>query len=528
LTGSKIYIHLTFHEQCIDTYCQFLSVRHSCWTTGKMGPTIPPTFEPYLLTPLDYLPPPMHMTAFLTFILDDTARAISVLTAGVSQLVAQLPFLTGNVVPSIISIPGRQNVREVRPSTAAILEQYPMLSIKHHPQQYISVTGQGQTICCDDIFTEEYLPLPLDMAAAAASPVYRFQANILEDGIILCGSAHHMAVDGIGQCLVLEALASCCRATGSDLSPQDLLTTPAAEKRTRKLILQAATSTSPQKEGSRAGQTWGKALPGGVQVPISRKFVLSPDRVSQLKSLCRAHLPREISSDNILSRNDLVLALIWLCVMRARALLVGPGNHTTRSSLSTAIDVRAALRPPLPRTYLGNAVMTIPLVSPFPSAEMVDFDNSSLVAELLDPTSGTSAVGPRTPVDATRLSYLAQLALLIRRGNASVDNEYLRHHLAHVHASADWSISAASRPAEFGQSSLRTIGTYRLDFGAVLGRVRDFDVPDPRFRSAAWILPARFKDAPWDIRLVLEPEAMVLVRRDPLFRWAQGEEGPKL
>ncbi|KAJ5901464.1 hypothetical protein N7495_001992 [Penicillium taxi] len=493
-----------------------------------MEPTIPPTFEPYLLTPLDYLPPPMHMTAFLTFVTDDTSQAIRVLTAGVSQLVGHLPFLTGNVSPSTTSIPGRQNVREVQPSTAAILEQYPMLSTKNHHQKYTSVIGYGQKVCYDDIFTEEYLPLPLHMATATASPVFRFQANILEDGIILCASAHHMALDGIGQCLVLEALASCCRAIGGDLSSKDLLTTPTAEKGTRKLILQAATSINPQKGNSGVGQTWGKPLPGGMQDPVSRKFVLSPDRVSQLKSLCSSHLLQDINSDKILSRNDLVLALIWLCVIRARTLLAGPGNHMAQSSLSTAIDVRTALRPQLPRTYLGNAVMTIPLISPFSNAETVDFDDSSLIKELLGSTSGTSAVGPRLSVNATHLSHLAQLALLIHRGNASVDNEYLRHHLAQIQSSPDWSISAASRPAEFGLSSLRTIGTYRLDFGAVLGQVKDFDVPDPRFRSAAWILPARFKDAPWDIRLVLEPKTLDLVKRDPMFRWVQGEEKSKL
>ncbi|KAJ5683045.1 hypothetical protein N7462_006210 [Penicillium macrosclerotiorum] len=489
---------------------------------------IPPTFESYLLTPLDYLPPPMHMTAYLTFLLKDPAQAVPVLEAAVSQLVSHLPFLTGNVGPSNTSVPGRQNVREVRPSTVKIMKQYPMLSIKHHPQKYISATDQGQVICYDDTFTEEYLPLPLHFATADSSPVYRFQANILEDGIILCCSAHHMAVDGIGQCLVLEALASCCHASDGSLSPQDLLTTPAHEKSTRNQILQASTSIIPQNKGPGSGQTWGTPPPDGSQVPISRKFVLSPDRVSQLKSMCSAHLPQNSISDSNLSRNDLVLGLIWQCVIRARSMLRGPEEPSARSSLSTAIDVRAALRPPLPRTYMGNAVMTIPLISPISNAEMVDAGSSSVVAELLDPTPGASAVGPRTPVDATRLSYLAQIALLIRRGNASVDNEYMRQHLAHIHASPDWSISAASRPAEFGQSSLRTIGTYRLDFGSVLGRVRDFDVPDPRFRSAAWILPARFKDAPWEIRLVLEPEAMALVRQDPLFRWTQGEEGPKL
>jgi hypothetical protein len=493
-----------------------------------MEPTIPPTFEPYLLTPLDYLPPPMHMTAFLTFLVDDTARAIAVLTAAVSQLGGHLPFLTGSVVSSSASSPGRENVREVRPSTSTMLDQYPMLSIKHHFHQRISAIGQGQKVCYDDIFTEEYLPLPLDIAATAASPVYRFQANILEDGIILCGSAHHMAVDGIGQCLVLEALASCCRAPGSDLSPQDFLTTPAAEKKTRNLILQAAASAGAENKGTGAGQTWGRPLPGASQEPISRKFVLSPDRISQLKILCGSHPPRDMNSDNTLSRNDLVLALIWLCVIRARTLLASPGERTVRSSLSTAIDVRAALRPRLPSTYMGNAVMTIPLVSPFPNTEIVDSNDSSLLGKLSEPTLGTLAVGSCTAINASDLSHLAQLALLIRRGNASVDDIYLRQHLAQIHASADWSISAASRPAEFGQSSLRTIGTYRLDFGAVLGRVKDFDVPDPRFQSAAWILPARYKDAPWDVRLVLEPEAILLVRQDPLFRWAQGENGPKL
>ncbi|RAK71130.1 uncharacterized protein BO72DRAFT_442737 [Aspergillus fijiensis CBS 313.89] len=494
-----------------------------------MTPNPPPIFEPYTLTPFDYLPPPLHMTAFLTFILDNPARAIPVLEAAVERLINELPFLTGNVVLSSSSsspIPGRQNVREVQPSTAAMLDQHPMLVIKHHPRKYISgparaspVRSRGQIINYDEIFTEEYLPLPLDMGSAPASPVYRFQANILEDGIILCGSAHHNAVDGMGQCFVLEALATCSREvdianTTITTTTTNLLTTLEQEKQTRDLILQVASAGPVQTlDGQSAGQTWGVAAPPDVpNHPISRKLIFSPHRISQLKTLCSAHLPTATSEggaqakDRILSRNDLVLSLTWLCVMRARARLLGPAAEKHHSSLSTAIDVRAALRPPLPRTYIGNAVHTIPLHAPFPMA----------------------ATSQRAPLETTVLTNLTQLALLIRRGNASVDNDYLRQHLAQVYNSPDWSVSAASRPAEFGQSSLRSIGTYRLDFGSVLGRVRDFDVPDPRFRSAAWILPARGKDAPWEVRLVLEPEALALVERDPVVRWAVGGEEARL
>ncbi|RAH70047.1 uncharacterized protein BO66DRAFT_452063 [Aspergillus aculeatinus CBS 121060] len=519
-----------------------------------MAPNPPPIFEPYTLTPFDYLPPPLHMTAFLTFILDNPARAIPVLEAAVERLIDELPFLTGNVVLSSSSpIPGRQNVREVQPSTAAMLDQHPMLVIKHLPRKYISgparaspVRGRGQVINYDEIFTEEYLPLPLDMGSAPASPVYRFQANILEDGIILCGSAHHNAVDGMGQCFVLEALATCSREvdianTTITATTTNLLTTLEQEKQTRDLILQVASAGPVQTlDGQSAGQTWGVAAPPDVpNHPISRKLIFSPDRISQLKTLCSAHLPTATSAggaqakDRILSRNDLVLSLIWLCVMRARARLLGPAAEKHHSSLSTAIDVRAALRPPLPRTYIGNAVHTIPLHAPFPMAATVD-DTYPYYPDLLDPTNPTNPTetlpgeSQRAPLETTVLTNLTQLALLVRRGNASVDNNYLRQHLAQVYNSPDWSVSAASRPAEFGQSSLRSIGTYRLDFGSVLGRVRDFDVPDPRFRSAAWILPARGKDAPWEVRLVLEPEALALVKRDPVVRWAVGGEGARL
>ncbi|OJJ94722.1 hypothetical protein ASPACDRAFT_55634 [Aspergillus aculeatus ATCC 16872] len=503
-----------------------------------MIPNPPPIFEPYMLTPFDYLPPPLHMTAFLTFILDNPARAIPVLEAAVERLINELPFLTGNV-----------NVREVQPSTAAVLDQHPMLVIKHHPRKYISsaasaspVRGRGQTISYDDIFTEEYLPLPLNMGSAPASPVYRFQANILEDGIILCGSAHHNAVDGMGQCFVLEALATCSREVDiTNTTITNLLTTLEQEKQTRNLILQAASAGPVQTlDGQAAGQTWGVAAPPDVpNQPISRKLIFSPNRISQLKTLCSAHLPSATSEggtqakDRVLSRNDLVLSLIWLCVMRARARLLGPAAKKHHSSLSTAIDVRAALRPPLPRTYIGNAVHTIPLHAPFPMAATVD-DTYPYYPDPLDPTNPTNPTdtppveSQRAPLETAVLTNLTQLALLIRRGNASVDSDYLRQHLAQVYNSPDWSVSAASRPAEFGQSSLRSIGTYRLDFGSVLGRVRDFDVPDPRFRSAAWILPARGKDAPWEVRLVLEPEALALVKRDPVVRWAVGNEGARL
>ncbi|KAJ5147509.1 uncharacterized protein N7443_000898 [Penicillium atrosanguineum] len=478
-----------------------------------------PSFEPYTLSPLDHTPPPMHMTAFLTFKLEHPARATSVLEAGVGHLISNLPFLTGNVTTTS-PLRCKKKAVQVHPTTPALLEQYPMLKVKYHPRRYISSPPnqvpssavQEHTVSYDVMFNEDYLPLPFDNAIAEKSPIFRLQANILEDGVILCVSFHHMAMDGKGLENVIEVLSMCCQDPDKNVLPEMIPTSATKEGLTRKRILGTASAVNIALSSINE-EPRNLEVPVGhsIQEQITRKLVLCDSKITQLQERC---ITLE-KAPTMLSRNDIISAILWLCVMRARA-LISPDTAQEMSHLVTGIDVRTILRPIIPQTYIGNSMQVVSIESPFPT-------DAALKASpgLLENPSPNR--GMRTPLDETDIPFLTQLALAIRRGLILVDEKCARENISRIVEKPDWR-SPDIIMGHLMQSSLRRMKFYKLDFGAVLGKICDLDNPDPRINGLAWILPARFEGAPWEVRMVLEPEVMELVRKDSLFRWVEYKE----
>ncbi|KAJ6050222.1 Transferase [Penicillium canescens] len=155
------------------------------------------TFEPYVLTPLVHNVPGIHMSFFLTFYIDEPSLAIPPLEAGVNRLIELLPFLAGNVTPSI-QLKGKENVYEVQPPTAKFLQEHSMLRIKYH-EHYVSPKSPGAfSFSNESSIDERFIPMPFEMALAELIPVLRLQANVMHDSIVLCISFHHMAIDGYG------------------------------------------------------------------------------------------------------------------------------------------------------------------------------------------------------------------------------------------------------------------------------------------------------------------------------------------
>ena len=66
---------------------------------------------------------------------------------------------------------------------------------------------------------------------------------------------------------------------------------------------------------------------------------------------------------------------------------------------------------------------------------------------------------------------------------------------------------------------------YNFDFGPILGKICDFDLPETRMNGLAWVLPARFEGARWEVRMTLGREMMESLRKDPLFSWVELNEG---
>ncbi|KAE8370724.1 transferase family-domain-containing protein [Aspergillus caelatus] len=488
-----------------------------------------PSFKPYVLSPLDHALACFYLTATFTFSLQDSTEGISVLEAAVSQLVSKLPFLSGNLIWK--THPDNANVMgEIHPPIAATWNTYPMLRVKYHGGKYTPISygrlngpAQYSVVSYDNILREEFLPLPFETILGETSPVLRFQANVLEDGIILCASFHHNVIDGKGMNTIMEALAACCR-NPTNVQQNELPTDPISEALCRNR-LSAAASPTPDAFVVRRGKNCPipAAPEQGLQAPITRLLVLSGAKVIQLKRMCDAIVQSkahgEVQSSGVkqptsaLSSNDIISALMWLCVLRSRAASDPRFLKREKSSFSFPTDARIIFTDGLRSTYIGNSVISATIESPF------------LIEDAVHSSSATVS----SP-DEFNLTLIARLALVIRSGFRSVNRKYVEDVISSI-ATGDHAMVTASN-ADFALSSLRHMGFYGLNFGPVLGKITHADLPDPRMKNQAWVLPDRYPGpggrSSWEIRMTLDPPVMKHLVEDKLFQWMRDTNLSKL
>lgn len=469
-----------------------------------------PTFEPYVLSPLDHNTGPIHLSCFFTFYLQSPSFAIPVLEEGVSRLIKLLPFLAGNITASS-QLPGKENVYEVQPPTAGILQDYPMLKIRHHKQAVTPESPSGN-FSYNSILNENFIPLPFTMATEELSPVLRFQANVMQDGVILCLCFHHLAMDGTGAINVMRSLAECCKDPRLGLNA--LQTDPYKEAQTRRSILEAGLVQGAQSE---LHGHFG-AMPELSDAPISRILTLDPEKIRYLREASTSLLRGRLGIQDVsLSNHVIISAVLWLSIIRSR---YGPmtskdakdaTSHKTPiqkdSHFVTVSEIRNILQPALPQSYMGNALA---IVETHISIERVISHSGSSEGQLFT----SNGVG------TSDIHLLAEMALSVHKVLHQVTDKYVRRLISQISTSSDW--TASPRVGDLCLSSIRNLKFYDLDFGPHMGLVRNFDIPENRLAGVAWALPARFSgsSAPWEIRLSLEPAVMERVQMDTLIKWA--------
>jgi hypothetical protein len=476
-----------------------------------------PTFEPYVLTHLDHHVPPVHLAAFFTFHLDEPSKGIPVLEAGVARLIDLLPFLTGNIASSN-RVPGKQNVLEVQPPTERFLLQHPMFRTVDHDQS-ISPKSGNPIVSYDDLANEEFIPIPFKFMGVDPSPVFRFQVNLMLDGIILCLHFHHQALDGIGVLGVAKALAACCRVPNASLD--DIETSLESQNAARRTISEAASLSNitrkPEEDYPPVACETTPIIT--TEAFLSRKFVLDAERIKYLQKECAIILQNQSDiTDPRISGNVIVTAVLWLCTIRARF-----GQLTTNDELigasSSALmftEIRSTLQPPLPMSYMGNALVFA--LSDAPVKPIVFSSAPHSKGDLR-----TTAY-----IDPNDIHLLAGLARYLRAALQSVTNEYVRELISNRAAAVDWTPTA--RPVDINISSLRFFNFYDLDFGPSLGPVKDFDLPENRVPGIVWVMPARGQpqSSPWELRLTQQAELMEKVQNDRLILWLSPRTTAKL
>lgn len=464
-----------------------------------------PSFEPYNLTPLDCVNLPIHVPVAFVFTPASIPAGVESLERGISRLIAQLPFLAGNVVLH------PENGGTVEPSGDRYLERNPIVRLQTHSKS-ICILHEPNFGFDNGLSSNSFLPIPIALKAEQTSPVIRFCINVMTDGIILCISFHHASMDGLGLMNVMKMLSKCCASPDTPRLP----VTPVTEASVRARVSKIATNGSFMDMEGYGPHHWSQTC------LTSCEFRFPANRVCQLGKLCNAVLNQPLSkkpvktdkmgSYNELSTGDVFSALLWLCGTRARSRAClqshSPNPFTTDTTrLSVAVNIRPILEPPLPLSYIGNAIVVASDIH---------------ARHELEASRTTTA----TSIDKDELVVLANLAAQIRQLIQTVDSQYAYQVIKHIRGSQERQDASFYFPDTF-VTNIRLLDLRRWNFGPKLGKVANFDQLETRINGLYSILPRYGEDSgdsPWKVRVILEPEVMERLRADGLIQWVANEE----
>jgi hypothetical protein len=423
----------------------------------------------------------------------------------VARVASIFPFLTGMLIPST-QRDGISNALEVRPSTAAELEKYPILVTQHHTEP-TALTVDGR-------FNPALLPFPIVYPPHNPSPVLRVKANVIGDELLLVVSFDHRVVDGSG----IFRLTSIFNAFCCDLDAQGPFPTAQEQEETRKHIEEVASTATPK------DLIWTTFPPQACeeeismdpsQVPVNFPHLLDAEKIKMLHEACNAALqsvPEKYKKDIpklSLSPDLIVIALVSICSSRAR-LQAFPDKKELSLEMFMVENLRKPLN--LHRGYIGNTIVGNQSPSDGSAPAPPEVLQNIHVPESL------SSIGPE---DIWRLCNVAQT---LQEHSGRLDKEYAEGMLATMARERDWASFRPGWGVDFLVSNIRSAKPYIKDFGP-LGELKLFDLCYDTTPGYCWIMPNLPSDSLsptpcWRLRWILERAATECLSSDPLLKWA--------
>lgn len=448
------------------------------------------------LTPIDHAIAKFYLPYLLYFNTPNTETALQTIEYGVRKLVCHLPWLAGDVVfqnePS-----GPQNKGYIVSPDS--LQAVPMLRTKCFDSD-----GEFHTHPVQD-----YLPLPCFIPTSQQRPVLRFQANAFPNKIIFVMSFMHAAMDGTGAGVVLQALAECCKVM--DGSP-DTITASVAKNEVS--IRQEVSSWplkcktrldhsvdlgSPVFDSNITSEQW-TAIEAAMSSAVkTKKFTFSPEKIAQTKETCNKLLP-EFQSSSFISSNDVITAILGICIDRAQ--------HPTRASqnenasVTMTVDLRNRVNPPLSDTFVGNMSFPVRSNIHFPQHKQASM---------------------RDGIE-TDFLHLTQLALQLRSKLGSMNESFAYSVSAAVADQGNW-CTVEAKPGDVIVTSWRHLKVFSIDFGEGLGKIYDFDAGLSLVPGACILMPSKtqgdaLEDKPavnWEASITMKAGDFDVLVTDTLF-----------
>ncbi|KAI6319628.1 hypothetical protein MCOR30_008558 [Pyricularia oryzae] len=349
------------------------------------------------LNEFDLIPPRTFIKFIIYIPLKSGASFESVfayLQAGLSRTLDRIPFLNGKIFERPSTDPGYvkghlqiRHPKITQPGSRPRQLVFKDLSKELPSFDELRDAGFEFSAFSDALVLEGSL-IP-DISTGA--DVFRAQANFVQGGCLLATGFHHSSVDATGMVTVLKAWAEYCRSAGSEQQACVWLTPECVDRGILDRLWRAGWNpgrsildidpaiwgylgfqipgTEAQTEQQLRDQD---PIPAYMQNTTmeSRIFYISATNLAELlldSEQSRQHANQEQSTEEQstgevprLSANDVILALFWRSVLRARRLAAAassaPAPADAMAHLESPLDGRAAFSAELPAAYVGNVV----------------------------------------------------------------------------------------------------------------------------------------------------------------------------
>lgn len=132
----------------------------------------------------------------------------------------------------------------------------------------------------------------------------------------------------------------------------------------------------------------------------------------------------------------------------------------------------------------------------------------------------------RHEIDRDDLLWITHVAFRIRLGLNAINEEHIRGLIHYLHSQDDWEQIGIHFTDPIFISSWRHLKVYELDFGPTIGHAEHFEMDVGTTDGVCVVMPAntravgKTKKAPWDIRIVLNPEVLQALIASAIFGWA--------
>ena len=360
------------------------------------------------------------------------------------------------------------------------------------------------------------VPVPRLNDPVEAKPILKVQATLIDGGVLLVISCHHIAADGAGISIITRALAAQCRHAASRMRPfadslhevgDDLNKTPST-------LSARALDRSPLQSGSLHAVVHDQVgvykiiASDNAKIPrtavtssdglVTRVFSIEPETLKTLKgsaegTLSLGHQSETDSKDRWISTHDAVVALIWRTILGAR-LRLGMLTAEETVYLGLAHNIRRKVTPPLPDDFIGNATICVDTHLPLGNL-LKEHDGLSVAARSI-----------RDMVHNVNNDTVQDLISFIK----SVDNiKQIRN---------DSTVGLAENNRIF-VTSWHSFPSDAQDFGGnTFGRFEAIRLPNGGLPYPFQLILPRRRDGAWEIALTLKQEVMGEVEKDELWQ----------